>query len=226
MRYSFTFESSPTGPPDAGPCRIHGPACRIPWGWDHDHTDSPRPYTLDELEARQDPPHFFAYPTYEEYERGFYLWRAIFRDGRLNAEEEAVRFEVLRAEDGAVRGLLGWVLRRRATGRTGRPKFATGGILPIAPLDGDQLPAILSPCRYMWPDPEPLWQIEHHEIEVPDDATGGEFRTLASSGSSTFTCACGWTTGSVPTEWIAGMGREHVAEHHPELFAEFERLIG
>jgi hypothetical protein len=51
-------------------CRIHGPGCSTPWGYDRDHTDSDRPYTLDELAIRQSVPHFYAYPTSEDYLEG------------------------------------------------------------------------------------------------------------------------------------------------------------
>lgn len=75
----------------SGRCRIHGAGCSAPWGWDRDHTDSERPYTVDELAVRVDGPHFFAYPDADEYEAGWRLWRALRQDGRLNAAEDAVR---------------------------------------------------------------------------------------------------------------------------------------
>lgn len=73
-------------------CRLHGPGCSTQWGWDEAHTDSPRPYTLDELEHRQDDPHLYAYPDVDAHLAGWHLWRALRRDGRLNEEEEAVRW--------------------------------------------------------------------------------------------------------------------------------------
>lgn len=79
------------GVPNGGPCRLHGRPCTIPPGWDRDHTDSPRPYTLDELEQRQECPHFGAYPDDDAYLLGWHIWRQIHRDGRLNEAESAVR---------------------------------------------------------------------------------------------------------------------------------------
>ncbi|WP_431881847.1 hypothetical protein [Micromonospora chalcea] len=71
-------------------CRAGHPNCRIPWGYDPDHTDSPRPYTLDELAEREQPPHRYAYPTVDAYLFAFYLWRSLRRDARLTADEELV----------------------------------------------------------------------------------------------------------------------------------------
>lgn len=68
-------------------CRIHGPDCQTPWGYDRAHTDSARPYTLDELAGRDDGPHFYAYPDGEAYERAWALWRAFVRDSRLTGPE-------------------------------------------------------------------------------------------------------------------------------------------
>lgn len=79
-------------------CRLHGPGCAVPWGYDPAHTDSPRPYTLAELQARPEPPHRYAYPDVEAYRQGFYLWRALLRDGRLNEAEAAVRLAGLEEE--------------------------------------------------------------------------------------------------------------------------------
>lgn len=73
-------------------CRLHGSGCSTPWGYDEDHTDSARPYTLDQLEHRLDAPHRYAYPDLDGYTAGFYLWRALRRDGRLNEEEAAVQW--------------------------------------------------------------------------------------------------------------------------------------
>lgn len=91
MRFAFTVVSSPVPP---GPCRCPAP-CPIPPGWDKAHTDSARPYTLDELEHREDAPHFHAYPDEDGYLQGFYLWRAIRRDGRLNPEESEARMTAI-----------------------------------------------------------------------------------------------------------------------------------
>lgn len=98
LRFSFTVTASP-GPPSR--CRCPDP-CPIRPGWDRAHSDSDRPYTLAELEHREDAPHFYAYPTVEEYEQGFYLWRAIRRDQRLTAEEHMARLPAFTEE--AVRG--------------------------------------------------------------------------------------------------------------------------
>lgn len=72
-------------------CRAGHLNCRIPWGYDGDHTDSDRPYTLDELAARRDPPHRYAYPTVDEYVFAFKLWRSLRRDAcQSDAEREVV----------------------------------------------------------------------------------------------------------------------------------------
>jgi hypothetical protein len=75
-------------------CRLHGETCRIPWGYDEAHTDSPGPYTLDELAARRVGPHRFAYGSAEEYERAWYLWRALKWDAELTTVERDARFAV------------------------------------------------------------------------------------------------------------------------------------
>lgn len=66
---------------------MHGPACGIPWGYDPAHTDSPRPYTLEELHGRAEPPHRFAYPDGRAYLEGWALWRALRRDAVLSGAE-------------------------------------------------------------------------------------------------------------------------------------------
>lgn len=81
-------------------CRIHGAGCRVPWGYDEAHTDSSRPYTLDELAERPDAPHRYAYPTVRDYERGFYLWRALQVDARLTRAERDAQDSVLLARMG------------------------------------------------------------------------------------------------------------------------------
>lgn len=78
-------------------CRIHGPACAVPWGYDEAHTDQRHPYTPEQLADRQEGPHFYAYPTPEAYVEGWHLWRAYRRDERLNAEEAAVRWALIEA---------------------------------------------------------------------------------------------------------------------------------
>lgn len=82
-------------------CRLHGPRCSTPWGYDRAHTDSPRPYTPDELAARYacgNPPHRYAYASTADYVQGWELWRAIGRDGRLNPDEGQAWLEGLEAE--------------------------------------------------------------------------------------------------------------------------------
>ena len=59
-----------------------------------------QPMTVDELADRDGAPHRFAYPTARDYEQGFYLWRAIKRDGRLAADEERAREPVVLARLG------------------------------------------------------------------------------------------------------------------------------
>lgn len=72
-------------------CRKHGKGCTVRWGYDREHTDSDRPYSVDELGERIEAPHRYAYPSVREYELGFRTWRAMRRDGRLSADEERVR---------------------------------------------------------------------------------------------------------------------------------------
>lgn len=72
-------------------CRLHGPSCRIPWGYDSEHTDSPHPYTLAELVERAEAPHRYAYASVRDYEQGFSLWRALRRDEELSAAEREAR---------------------------------------------------------------------------------------------------------------------------------------
>ncbi|MFC9280967.1 hypothetical protein [Streptomyces collinus] len=71
-------------------CRLHGRDCRISWGYDPAHTDSPRPYTVEELADRQEAPHRYAYPSTEEYVNGFRTWRAMRRDDELSYLERLV----------------------------------------------------------------------------------------------------------------------------------------
>ena len=80
------------GVPNGGTCRLHGPPCTTPPGWDPAHADSTRPYTLDELEQREESPHFGAYPDEDAYLLGWHTWRQIRRDSRLNEAESAVRW--------------------------------------------------------------------------------------------------------------------------------------
>lgn len=80
-----------------GGCRLHGPGCLIPWGFDHAHTDSPRPYTDQELAGRADPPHRHAYSSHKAYLEGHHLWWVMRRDNRLNRAEADARFDA-RAE--------------------------------------------------------------------------------------------------------------------------------
>lgn len=68
-------------------CRRHGHGCQVPWGYDEAHTDSDRPYTTEELAARTECPHRFAYPTYDAYKEGWRLWRALRRDARPTPAE-------------------------------------------------------------------------------------------------------------------------------------------
>ncbi len=72
------------------PCRRHGAGCRVPWGYDQDHADSDRPYTVDELAARREGPHRYAYPSYEAYKDGWRLWVALHRDAQLTVAEADV----------------------------------------------------------------------------------------------------------------------------------------
>ncbi|MET9517386.1 hypothetical protein [Streptomyces sp. NPDC002994] len=81
-------------------CRKHGPRCQVPWGYDEAHTDSARPYTLDELAEREAGPHRYAYPTVTEYEQAFYLWRALRVDARLAKAEQDAKDQVMLARMG------------------------------------------------------------------------------------------------------------------------------
>lgn len=71
-------------------CRTHGPGCRVPAGYDREHSDSDRPYTVDELAVRGSGPHFGAYGSSEEYMAGWNLWKALRRDARPSALELTV----------------------------------------------------------------------------------------------------------------------------------------
>ncbi|GIH95317.1 hypothetical protein ACFFMN_23435 [Planobispora siamensis] len=83
----------------SGPgCRLHGPRCRVPWGWDPAHTDSARPYSVEELAIRPDCPHRYAYATVEDYLQGWRLWRAMRRDDGLSAAELEARYAVVDVE--------------------------------------------------------------------------------------------------------------------------------
>lgn len=73
--------------PFAPGCRKHGPGCSIPWGYDPEHTDSPRPYSVDELAERGDGPHRYAYPSHDAHLYGWNLWKALRRDSRLTSDE-------------------------------------------------------------------------------------------------------------------------------------------
>ncbi len=97
MRVSFTGTAAagPIRPHPGARCRIHGPGCAVPWGYDREHTDSDQPYTLAELAGRQDCPHFYAYPSCEDYLEGWNLWRALRRDGRLTAVEADVKWRLM-----------------------------------------------------------------------------------------------------------------------------------
>lgn len=95
-------------------CRLHGEACHVPWGYDKAHTDSLRPYTVEELSDRMEAPHRHAYPTARDYERGFYLWRAMRLDDRLTRAEEAAREPVLLARLGIAGSSFQEVLDRLA----------------------------------------------------------------------------------------------------------------
>jgi hypothetical protein len=77
-------------PPRTG-CRLHGPDCLIAWGYDPAHTDSRRPYTLDELAERTAGPHRYAYPTADAYREGWALWRALRRDSEPTHLERMVK---------------------------------------------------------------------------------------------------------------------------------------
>jgi hypothetical protein len=68
----------------------HGPHCPTPWGYDPEHTDSDRPYTVQELAVRPNGPHRYAYPDTDQYVRGWALWRALRRDRQLNPAERQV----------------------------------------------------------------------------------------------------------------------------------------
>ncbi|MEO3875514.1 hypothetical protein ABGB18_42605 [Nonomuraea sp. B12E4] len=67
------------------------------------------PYALDELAERKHCPHMSAYPSVEEYERGFHLWRALRRDGRLTMAESDAKMRVVVEHMNARHGLdLDW----------------------------------------------------------------------------------------------------------------------
>ncbi len=75
-------------------CRLHGPGCRVAWGYDEAHTDQDYPYTLEQLAARTAHPHYYAYPDHAAYVEGWRLWVALQRDARLTDAEADVVFNV------------------------------------------------------------------------------------------------------------------------------------
>jgi hypothetical protein len=60
------------------------------WGYDPAHTDSRRPYTLDELAERTEGPHRYAYPTLGAYSEGWARWRVLRRDSEPTYLERLV----------------------------------------------------------------------------------------------------------------------------------------
>ncbi len=78
----YTFTATGGGQPALRcPEVTHGRHCRtVSWGYDPEHTDSPRPYTLAELADRPECPHRYAYPDHGQYLQGWSLWRALRRD--------------------------------------------------------------------------------------------------------------------------------------------------
>jgi hypothetical protein len=82
-----------SGFPAAG-CRLHGPGCSVPWGYDPDHTDQRHPYTVEQLAVREVCPHRYAYPTPGAYIDGWRLWRAFRRDEGLSPAEADARWTV------------------------------------------------------------------------------------------------------------------------------------
>lgn len=99
-------------------CRKHGEGCAVPWGYDRDHTDSDRPYSVAELGGRLEAPHRYAYPTVSEYEQGFHIWRAMRLDDLLTTAEQEARETVLLERLGIAGGSFEAVIARtlRAVG--------------------------------------------------------------------------------------------------------------
>jgi len=99
-------------------CRKHGRGCSVSWGYDQAHTDSDRPYTVEELGERAEAPHYFAYASNREYEQGFHIWRAMRRDDLLTAAEREARELVFLERLGIAGGSFEEVIERtlRAVG--------------------------------------------------------------------------------------------------------------
>ena len=93
-------------------CRKHGEGCAVPWGYDRDHTDSDRPYSVAELGDRQEAPHRYAYQSVREYEQGFCIWRAMRRDDRLTRDEERAREPAILQQLGIAGGSFDEVIGR------------------------------------------------------------------------------------------------------------------
>lgn len=93
-------------------CRKHGRGCTVQWGYDPEHTDSDRPYTVDELSERIEAPHRYAYPTARDYELGFYTWRSMRRDDQLTRDEEVAREPTILARLGIPGGSFDEVINR------------------------------------------------------------------------------------------------------------------
>lgn len=69
----------------------HDRECAVPWGWDRDHTDQLVPYTVEQLAARDEMPHRYAYPDLGGYRLGHRLWLALRRDAQLTGAERLAK---------------------------------------------------------------------------------------------------------------------------------------
>lgn len=94
-KWRASFRAAPPGYPTCTRT-VHDRHCRIPWGYDPQHVDSDRPYTVGELATRQEGPHRFAYPDIDQYVQGWQLWQALRRDRRLTPNEQDARHKAVR----------------------------------------------------------------------------------------------------------------------------------
>lgn len=66
------------------------------------------PHPLEELAAQTDPPHRYTYPTTQNYEQAFSLWRALRRDTEPTRAERSARLIAMAAILGRLDVLEEW----------------------------------------------------------------------------------------------------------------------
>lgn len=89
-------------------CRLHGSGCRIPWGWDPEHSDVTHPWTLADADDLCHRPYRYAYLTVEAYVEAFHLHRAVQRDNAPTTAENKAAYRVWLQTYGDPQRLLWW----------------------------------------------------------------------------------------------------------------------